>query len=143
MGLAERLETTFRTLENLARETSSMAEVIEGNGRDKNPEAAVYRNRAAAYATAAQWIREDLIKEQNTSGEGGTIMLQKGDLVMIYSDPISKKVEEGQAVLVDKIATGFLTDYWRVRFLEDGHICNRWVMKSEQVLSDRQDVVVI
>lgn len=64
-------------------------------------------------------------------------MPRKGDLVMIYQDPLTREKEEGQAVLLDRLLCDPVcgADFWRVRFIEDGLITERFVSRHEQVIS--------
>ena len=65
--------------------------------------------------------------------------MEKGDKVKIFVDPITQEELEGIAELINKqIAAKRKGDpeYWRVKFLEDGFICDRFVAK-EKVLTHR------
>jgi len=57
---------------------------------------------------------------------GGQIKmeLKKGDIVKIYQDPITCKKLEGNAKLLKK---HFTKNFWKVKFLSDGFICDRFV----------------
>jgi len=50
--------------------------------------------------------------------------LKKGDIVKIYQDPITCKKLEGNAKLLKK---HFTKNFWKVKFLSDGFICDRFV----------------
>lgn len=52
-----------------------------------------------------------------------------GNTVTIFEDPITRKVPEGRAVLVKKIwgIEDGKREYWRVRFVSDGFICDRFI----------------
>ena len=58
--------------------------------------------------------------------------MKKGNVVTIYEDPITEKVEEGDAELVKRLK--YLSDdceYWKVRFLDGyGDICHRFIKKN-------------
>ncbi len=50
--------------------------------------------------------------------------MKKGDLVKIYQDPITCKELEGEAKLIHKHLT---KDFWRVKFISDGFVCDRFI----------------
>lgn len=56
--------------------------------------------------------------------------MEKGKIVMVYEDPITKKVPEGEAKLIQPLgseADAFQAEYWQVEFLSDNFIASRWV----------------
>ena len=61
-------------------------------------------------------------------GQRGNAM-KKGDKVMIYLDPITKKEREGEAVLIEKKIADETMDYWLVRFIDDDFEADRWIAK--------------
>lgn len=55
--------------------------------------------------------------------------MEKGDIVTVYSDPITQKNPEGEAkllTLLQEIKPNHLA-YWQVRFLSDNFICERQI----------------
>jgi len=56
--------------------------------------------------------------------------MNKGHLVMIYEDPITKKKPEGKARLIEKLGKTRGREYWRVRFLSDYFVADRWIEKE-------------
>ena len=58
-----------------------------------------------------------------------TNKLRKGDVVMIYLDPITEKTPEGQARLLARLVKddGAGLERWRVRFLSNRFGCGREV----------------
>ncbi|MFC1862637.1 hypothetical protein ACFL1Z_01620 [Thermodesulfobacteriota bacterium] len=59
------------------------------------------------------------------------------DITTIYLDPIRQLSPEGKAMLIDELIPakheGDLS-YYRVKFLSDNFVCNRWVNKVRIVL---------
>ena len=56
--------------------------------------------------------------------------MEKGKIVMVYEDPITKKVPEGEAKLIQPLgseADAFQAEYWQVEFLANNFIASRWV----------------
>jgi hypothetical protein len=45
--------------------------------------------------------------------------MQKGDVVMIYEDPITEQKPEGKAELLKKVGGDEEVEQWIVRFLDD------------------------
>lgn len=56
--------------------------------------------------------------------------MKLGDTITIYNDPITKKQPEGEAKLLRLISEEKNQDFWKVKFLSDGHITTRWVEKT-------------
>jgi len=57
-------------------------------------------------------------------------MMEKGDIVTIYDDPLTESNPEGKAELITRLNTdGFNQEYWSVRFIEDGYKTARWIKK--------------
>ena len=59
----------------------------------------------------------------------------KGQIVMVYEDPNTKTKEEGKARLLGLIceeASNDNLEYWKVRFLSDGFICDRFINKERK-----------
>ena len=56
--------------------------------------------------------------------------LKKGKKVMIYVDPVTCKTKEGKAFLRKRIQGGDVTEFWRVRFIDDDFSTARWVNKK-------------
>lgn len=62
--------------------------------------------------------------------------MERGDVVTVYEDPITKKKEEGEAKLIERLGD---TEYnagnelWIVKFLSDGFICERLVSGQEAI----------
>lgn len=54
--------------------------------------------------------------------------MKKGDKVMVYEDPISKEVSEGEATLIESLGSEAFDgrEYWKVKF-NDGSFAARWV----------------
>jgi len=48
-----------------------------------------------------------------------------GAEVTVFSDPVTRKREEGRAVVLERYDT---PDYFRVRFVEDGCECSRFIL---------------
>lgn len=59
--------------------------------------------------------------------------MKKGDIVMIYEDPQTRKVPEGQAKLLRKLTWGTdeTTLLWSVKFLDTGDVVDRFIKKQE------------
>ncbi len=61
--------------------------------------------------------------------------MKKGDVVMIYKDPITEKEPEGKARLVKKQHESDYSEFWQVAFVEDGDdfgtVCRR--LKKKEV----------
>jgi len=57
--------------------------------------------------------------------------MKKGQTIMIYTDPETKSKKEGNAKLLKLLKSGYQNniEYWTVKFLSDGFICNRFVSK--------------
>ncbi len=54
--------------------------------------------------------------------------MKKGDIVKIYEDPHFCNNLEGEAKLLKNLnMKGLHQEYWEVRFLADGFICDRWI----------------
>jgi hypothetical protein len=58
--------------------------------------------------------------------------VRKGDIVMIYEDPITKEKPEGNATLIKKLfstmeGTNWHTEYWQVRFINEEAIFERTI----------------
>ena len=51
--------------------------------------------------------------------------LQEGDTILIYEDPVTQLRPEGEAMLVREHDAP--PHYWRVRFVSDGAVCDRFV----------------
>jgi hypothetical protein len=48
--------------------------------------------------------------------------MQKGDIVSVYQDPITRQKEEGRARLIkkdNKLYTNPGTEFWQVQFVDD------------------------
>lgn len=64
--------------------------------------------------------------------------MKTGDTVTIYEDPITCHIEEGKAMLVEKIRREkcdyfngkYLLEHWTVRFTSDNFQCNRKIKVS-------------
>jgi len=57
---------------------------------------------------------------------------QKGDIVMVYEDPVTEQKPEGKAELLKLIIPGTDQEYWKVRFIDDGTIVWRWIKPREE-----------
>jgi hypothetical protein len=53
--------------------------------------------------------------------------MKKGDIVTIYEDPITQEKPEGEAQLIVKENVSDELQYWKVKFLDDGFVCERWI----------------
>lgn len=56
--------------------------------------------------------------------------MQKGDIVTVYRDPVSRECPEGKAKLIKEINPNMGPaglSYWRVRFLDDNLLTERVV----------------
>lgn len=56
---------------------------------------------------------------------------KKGEILMIYEDPLTQTKEEGWAKLLRKIMEHDRSEYWRVEFLDDDSVAYRWVTVGE------------
>ncbi|MHB8122615.1 MAG: hypothetical protein ACYDG4_10720 [Desulfuromonadaceae bacterium] len=63
---------------------------------------------------------------------------QKGNVVMIFQDPVTERQEEGPAMLQEFLFASENLECWRVRFLEDGNpkgkkapLYSRWIRKTK------------
>ena len=59
--------------------------------------------------------------------------MKKGDVVMIYIDPMSEKEKEGKAKLLECVSNrgdNCATEYWEVKFLIDGFVTHRFIKKK-------------
>ncbi len=55
--------------------------------------------------------------------------MEKGEIRMIFEDPLTCEKEEGKAKLIAgpaKMSTSQM-EYWLVRFLSDGYQVRRWI----------------
>lgn len=59
--------------------------------------------------------------------------MKKGDIIMIYEDPQTCKIPEGQAKLLRKLTWGDAEDtlLWSVKFLDTGDVVDRFIKKQE------------
>lgn len=56
------------------------------------------------------------------------MLLHKGQVVMIYEDPIACRHPEGEAFLIERLKeSDGIKEYWRVRFTADNFQTSRWV----------------
>ena len=54
--------------------------------------------------------------------------MKKGQRVNVFQDPITCKRLEGEAKLIQKHKTeNWKQEYWRVKFLSDGFVCDRFI----------------
>lgn len=56
--------------------------------------------------------------------------MEKGQIIMIYQDPITQQKPEGEAKLLKLEKDDPDQQYWKVRFLSDGFVTFRWIHKS-------------
>ena len=60
--------------------------------------------------------------------------MRKGDVVKIYQDPLTKQQPEGEAKLIKRLGYGEnklpKVERWEVKFLSDGYITERTIMKE-------------
>ena len=59
--------------------------------------------------------------------------MKKGDVVMIYIDPMTEKGKEGRAELLECVSgrsDSCATEYWEVKFLTDGFVTHRFIKKK-------------
>ena len=62
-----------------------------------------------------------------------TTEMKKGDIVMIYEDPITKQKPEGKARLLELLFdVAFEQEFWRVIFLKDHFVADRWINKDQK-----------
>lgn len=62
--------------------------------------------------------------------------MKRGDIVIIYQDPITELKPEGRVKLVEFIKANNGLELWRVRFLSDNFTANRFIKtggKNEQL----------
>ena len=57
--------------------------------------------------------------------------MKKGDIVMIFQDPVTCQEPEGEAKLL-KLEIDHIPEqqFWQVKFLSDGFVTLRWVMRK-------------
>jgi len=53
--------------------------------------------------------------------------MKKGDVVMIYWDPITEQKPEGKAKLLKLLDSAGGVQYWKVKFLADGMVTERTI----------------
>lgn len=54
--------------------------------------------------------------------------MENWQVVKVYHDPITCKKIEGEAHLIRKHRTqNWQQEYWRVKFLDDGFVCDRFI----------------
>lgn len=59
--------------------------------------------------------------------------LEKGQIVMVYQDPITCQTKEGKAKLIRNLNQNHpKQEYWQVEFLEDNYRCPRWINTNLQ-----------
>lgn len=58
---------------------------------------------------------------------------KKGDVVMIYEDPLTKEKKEGEARLIKQIKfrEQDCSEFWKVEFLDDGLVTHRWLASGK------------
>ena len=64
--------------------------------------------------------------------------LKKGNVLIIFQDPVTELKSEGPAMLVEFVLESGNLEYWKVRFLEDKPVAgkraplySRWIRKPE------------
>jgi len=59
--------------------------------------------------------------------------MKKGDIVMVYEDPITQEKPEGEAELVQCLVGYGILEYWEVKFLATGEVTTRNIkVKSDE-----------
>jgi hypothetical protein len=53
--------------------------------------------------------------------------MKKGDIVMVYEDPLDEHKPEGKAELLKKLIADSGLECWAVRFIDDGVKAERWI----------------
>jgi len=56
--------------------------------------------------------------------------MKKGDVVIIYEDPVTETKPEGEAKLIKKLAFSSVIptkEYWTVKFVSDGAVVDRFI----------------
>ena len=63
--------------------------------------------------------------------------MKEGERVMIYEDPLTELNPEGEAILMAKVRENLWLDWerWIVKFISDGFITDRRILKKELVSS--------
>lgn len=62
---------------------------------------------------------------------------EKGDIVQIYLDPITRKDLEGEAELIKLLGGTYYNEFWEIKFCNDGQSAYRWIHKNQNILSTR------
>ena len=62
--------------------------------------------------------------------------MKKGDVVMVYRDPITEQMPEGKAELLKFINSDGEVEYWKVRFLDAGESVYRFIKIPHAVTED-------
>jgi len=62
--------------------------------------------------------------------------VKKGDTVMIYQDPLTKRKPESEAGLIEKMQEDPHQEFWLVRFGDDGYVTGRWIKKEGESHDD-------
>jgi hypothetical protein len=69
--------------------------------------------------------------------------MKQGDVVMIWKDALrdgKPNIPEGKAELLQrfemrigpKIMAGKWAEFWEVKFIDDGYVCGRWVIREKE-----------
>ena len=72
-----------------------------------------------------------MTKKERQKAIQEAVIMKKGETVNIYEDPHTKERIEGKAKLLERIKVPRFkgdTETWKVKFLSDGFICNRFIL---------------
>jgi len=59
--------------------------------------------------------------------------MKKGDIVMVYENPITQEKPEGEAELVQRLVGYGILEHWEVKFLATGEVTTRNIkVKSDE-----------
>ena len=61
-------------------------------------------------------------------------MRSPGDTVIIFDDPVDKKIIQGTAILKKKIMESDIFEFWEVKSLETGLIQRRLIMREYRLM---------
>ena len=57
---------------------------------------------------------------------------KKGDIVMIYTNPVNNLYEIGEALLLEGIITGTTIELWKIIYIDTGRIYDVCIKSKQQ-----------
>lgn len=58
--------------------------------------------------------------------------MKKGDVVMVYHDPVTEQKPDGKAELLKLLFVQGELEYWKVQFLDDGMVTPRFIKAKKE-----------